>query len=314
MGARGRRRQSEARLSAREPRVTAASPAVRIVIGFSPGSASHDVAQAITPGLAANLHRPVTLDFHPGESGTMAARMVAAAAPDGNTLMMATLGTHALMPASNPACGYHPLADFSPISLLLRAPLILVVPPACGIRSMAALIEAARERPLTYGSSAYGGAPHVAAELFAHRAGIKLGHARYTDTRQLYADLVAGKIDLSFNNLMSLLPLIRAGRLVALGTTDRQPHPALPDVPPIAGTGLTDVVMTNWVGLVGPAKLPPAIVAEIEAALIKAKQESAIRAAEIAPTTADVFRTHLEHEARFWPAVIRDLDLRGSAA
>jgi len=310
MGARGRRRQSEARLSAR---VIAASPALRIVIGFSPGSASHDVAQAIMPALAANLRRSVTLEFCPGESGAIAARMVAAAAPDVSTLMMATLGTHALLPASNPACGYHPLGDFTPISLLLQAPLILVVPAPSGIRSIAALIEAARERPLTYGSSAYGGAPHVAAELFARRAGIKLRHARYSDTRQLYADLVAGKIDLSLNNLMSLLPLIRAGRLVALGTTDRKSHPALPDVPPIARIGLADVVMTNWVGLVGPAKLTQETVAEIEAALIKAEQESAIKAPEIVPATAVVFRTHLEHETRFWPPVIRDLDLLGSA-
>lgn len=265
------------------------------------------------PGLAANLRRPVTLEFQPGESGAIAACMVAAVTPDTNTLMMATLGTHVLLPASNLACGYHPLADFTPISLLLKLPLILVVPPSSGIGSIAALIDTAHERPLTYGSSAHGGAPHVAAELFAHRAGIKLRHVRYSDTRQLYADLVAGKIELSFNNLMSLLPLIRAGRLVALGTTDRQPHPALPDVPPIVSAGLADVVMTNWVGLVGPAKLAPAIVAEIEAALIKAGRESAIKAPEIVPTTADVFRTHLEHEAQFWPAVIRDLDLLGSA-
>ncbi len=287
-----------------------------MVIGFSPGSASHDVAQAIVPRLAANLRRPVELEFHPGESGAIAARMVAAAAPDGNTLMMATLGTHALVPASNSACGYDPLTDFTPISLLLKAPLILVASRSSGIRSIAGLIDAARaaESPFTYGSSAFGGAPHVAAELFARRAGIKLRHARYSDTRQLYADLAAGKIDLSFNNLMSLLPLVRENRLVALGTTDLRPHVALPDVPPIADVGLSDYVLTNWVGMVGPAKIDRRIVTEISAALGSTSENSAIKRQEpeIIASSPEAFQAHLERESQFWPAVIRDLDLLNS--
>jgi tripartite-type tricarboxylate transporter receptor subunit TctC len=281
-----------------------ASPSVlRLVLGFSPGSASHNVAQAIVPRLSAYLRRPVELALHPGESGTLAARMVAAAPPDGNTLLIATLGTHALIPAIDSACGYHPLNDFAPISLLLTAPLILAVPISAGIHSIAALIAAPRaaDPPLVYGSSAIGGAPHLAAELFAHRAGVTLQHACYSDTRQLYADLLAGRIGLSFNNIMSMLPLIRERRLVPLGTASRQQYSALPSVPPVASAGLADYEVTNWLGIVGPAKLPKAAITEINAGLAAAARE--------APAASDIVASELllQREWQRWTPIVQEL-------
>lgn len=287
---------------------------LRIIIGFSRGSASHDVARVIAPWLAAGLGRPVELDFVPGDSGGVAARQIATATPGSNMLMMATLGTHALMPAIHPDRGYHPLNDFTPLSLLLEAPLILVASRASGIGDLSALIDKARasETPFTYGSSAIGGAPHVAAALFAHRAGIALRHVRYSDTRQLYADLVNGTIDLSFNNLMSLLPLVRGNKVIAIGTTGRTPHPALPDIVPIANAGLPGYTIANWVGIVGPPGLDPAFIAAVAAALKNSASPSAGGKSdpEIAPGSADDFKAHLEREWRFWPPVLRDLDLR----
>jgi tripartite-type tricarboxylate transporter receptor subunit TctC len=286
---------------------------LRIVIGFSRGSASHDVAELIAPGLSSILNRPVELEFHPGESGAIAARLVAASAPDGNTLMMATLGTHALVPASRRDCGYHPLRDFMPLSLLLQAPLILVASRASGIKDIGELIgkALAAKEPLTYGSSAVGGAPHVAAALFARRAGIALKHVCYSDTRELYADLVSGAIDVSFNNLMSLLPLIRENKLVALGITSTAAHPALPDVTPIAEAGVRDYAFTNWVGIVGPAKLDSALAAAIAAALAGLRMSPMNKKdPEIEPSTAEAFRAHLHHEYQFWPSALRDLNLQ----
>jgi tripartite-type tricarboxylate transporter receptor subunit TctC len=296
--------------------MAASPPKLRLVLGFSKGSASHNVAQAIVPPLAAHLGRPVELELHPGSSGVTAARMVAAAAPDGNTLLVATLGTHALVPATEPGCGYHPLDDFTPISLLLQAPLILAVPPACGIDSVAALIQAARDAdpPLAYGSSAIGGAPHLAAELFAHRVGIRLRHARYSDTRALYADLLAGRIALSFNNLMSMLPLIRARRLVALATTGKQPHPALPDIPRLAAAGLGEYAVTNWLGIVGPAGLPPEAVARFAAACAAATRDAAARDAattgvpsDIVASTPAAFGALIRQQWQMWTPIVREL-------
>jgi tripartite-type tricarboxylate transporter receptor subunit TctC len=281
------------------------------LLGFSPGSASHNVAQLIVPGLAAYLGRPVELELHPGESGKIAARMVAAAKPDGNTLLIATLGTHALVPAIDPDCGYHPLNDFAPISLLFKAPLILAVPSSSGIGDLAALIEAARKADpaLTYGSSAVGGAPHLAAELFARRAGVALRHVRYSDTRELYNDLVAGRIDLSFNNIMSMLPLIRAEKLVPLGTTGALPHPDLVDVPTIASIGLDHYQVTNWLGIVGPAGLLSALIAEINNGLTRATHTTtpANGAFGIVTCSAEEFDVFLRNETDRWVAIIREL-------
>ncbi len=290
--------------------MSAAAP-LRLVIGFSPNSASYNVAHAIVPGVAKALGRPVELVLEPGESGAIAARMVAAAPPDGETLLVATLGTHALVPALNVGCGYNPLDDFTPISLLLSAPLILAVPVASEMASVAALIEAARDAksPLAYGTSAIGGAPHLAAALFAHRAGVPLRHARYTDTRDLYFDLIAGRIALSFNNVMSMLPRIRERRLTALGSTGVKPHPALPEVPPIAAAaGLPDYEVTNWVGLVGPPGLPANIVGEINAAVAAAV--AALETAEpsdMQASSPEAFAAMLDRECRRWAPIVREL-------
>jgi tripartite-type tricarboxylate transporter receptor subunit TctC len=289
----------------------ASSSALRLLLGFSPGSASHNVAQMMVPRLAAHLGRPVELELHPGESGKIAARMVAAAKPDGNTLMVATLGTHALVPAIDPGCGYHPLNDFTPISLLLKAPLILGVPSSARIDSIAALIEAARtaDPPLVYGSSAIGGAPHLAAELFARRAGVTLRHARYNDTRELYADLLARRIDLSFNNVMSMLPLIHAGTLMPLGTTGARPHPALPDIRPIAAAGLSDYEVTNWLGVVAPAGLSPTTAAKIRKGLAAAAHGvgAANVGSDIAAGTAEDFAALIRSECQRWTPIVREI-------
>ncbi len=288
----------------------AASP-LRLVIGFSPNSASYNVARVLVPGLAAALGRPVDLVLEPGESGAIAARLVAASPPDGETLLIATLGTHAIVPAINPGCGYHPLSGFTPIALLLSAPLVLAVPVASEMASVAALIDRARnaDAPLAYGTSAIGGAPHLAAALFAHRAGVALRHARYTDTRDLYFDLIAGRIALSFNNVMSMLPRIRERRLTALGTTGTRPHPSLPDVPPIAlAAGLPDYEVTNWVGLVGPAGLPADRVAAMNAAVAAAVSGLASAVpSDMLASSPEAFASMLDSECRRWAPIVRQL-------
>lgn len=283
---------------------------MRLLIGFSPGSASYNVAQMIVPRLSVHLGRKVELEQYPGDSGKFAARMVAAARPDDNTLLVATLGTHALVPALDDNCGYDPVSDFTPISLMLKAPLILAVPATAGAGSLGSFIERARQAtpPLTYGSSAIGGAPYLAAELFGRQAGVPFRHVRYADTRELYGDLMDGRIDLSFNNVMSMLPLIEEGRLVPLGTTGSRPHPALPNVAPISGT-VSDYEVTNWLGIVGPAGMPPAAVAEINAAVAAAvhdvSQGDAV--SDFVASSAEDFAAFIGSECRRWASAAAHL-------
>src|SRR5438105_3788275 len=162
---------------------------------------SDQIAQALKPALMRELGTPLEIVLKPGDNGAPAAVEVARAAPDGETLFMATMSTHALAPHFVDALPYDPLDDFAPVSLVSRAPLVLACHPGLPVTSTAELIELARERPgtLAYGTSSFGGAPHLAAELFAKLAAIELRFARYEETERLYADLEAGRIALSFN-------------------------------------------------------------------------------------------------------------------
>ncbi len=141
-----------------------------------------------------------------------AAREVATSEPDGATLFMATLGTHAIAPylAIDAACD--PLRDFTCVSLISRSPMLLACHPSLGVTTVAGLIERARTGELTYATSAIGGAPHLAAELFQQLAGVTMRHVRYDETERLYRDLEAGRVALSFNNIISMLPRFAAER------------------------------------------------------------------------------------------------------
>ena len=250
---------------------------LRLIIGFSSGSASDQIARTIAPSLSRILGRPIEIDPHPGGNGVPAATLAAGAAGDGNTLFVATLGTHALAPHLDPKLPYSPTRDFAPVSLVSRSPLVLARGPALEASGVRELIDFARAHPnaLTYGTSAIGGAPHLAAELFQHMAGIELRHVRYHETERLYDDLEAGRISVSFNNAMSMIPRLRSGRLTALAITSIEPGTAAPGLTPLAQT-LPGYEVTNWVGLVAPASTPQASIEGLSRAVAEALRERAV--------------------------------------
>lgn len=244
---------------------------LRIVVGFSPGSASDDIAQLMAPPLSKALQRPVNIERIPGHNGAHGAMAVARAPADGTTLFVATLGTHALAPhLPRPLNNllYDPQRDFEPVSLLTQSPMLLACHTALPIRNLPEFVAYARENPgvMAYGTSAIGGAPHLAAELFQAVTGIQLQHARYNETQQLYADLEAGRIALSFNNIMSMLPRCGTRKLRALGITSLKRSPAALHIPTLAESGVQGCEVSNWVGLVAPPGTPAAIVAAISQA------------------------------------------------
>lgn len=246
-------------------------PVLRIVIGFSPGSASDDIARLIAAPLGKQLGQAVAIERIAGDNGALAARAVAQSAADGNTLLVATLGTHALAPHVHNVRNdlpYHPINDFAPVSLLTQSPMLLACHPALPVNNINEFITHARARPaaLAYGTSATGGAPHLAAELFQSVTGVTLRHARYDDTQKLYADLEAGRIALSFNNIMSMLPRCNAGTLRALGVTSAQRSPSAPEIPTLAECGVAGCEVSNWLGLVAPRATPAALVDAVAAA------------------------------------------------
>ncbi len=293
--------------------------ALRLVLGFSPGSASDQIARAVAPALARELGIPVAIELCPGHNGADAAHEVARAAPDGCTLFMATLGTHALAPHLDPSLPYDPIGHFAPVSRLTTSPLVLACHRSLGVSSPAALIALARERPsaLTYGTSAIGGAPHLAAELFQSLAGVRLKHVRYAHTERLYDDLDAGIIALSFNNMMSMLPRCTGGSIQALAVTSGRRHPAAAHLPALADCGLPEYEVSNWLGIVAPKATPASIIAglsgSIAAALRNAELDAAFQAAGVTAcaSTPAAFADHIANELRRWGPIVarfRDFD------
>ncbi len=230
--------------------------ALRLIVGFSPRSASDTMASALAPELSKVLGRPVVLDRHMGEDGVVAARTLMPCPPDGRHLMIVTLGTHALSPAVALIPPYDPVADFTPVALLMRTPLVLGVAATLPVTSMADLLALARTRRLTFGCSAAVGAPRLAAELFKRDANLDLHAVVYAQTEELYADLAAGRIDASFNNPMTMLPVMAKGQVRGIASTGSARLAAAPSLPTMEECGLANFVVENWVGIVAPKGLP----------------------------------------------------------
>lgn len=285
---------------------------LRLIVGFSPGSASDDIAHLIAAPLGAQLGRRVVIERIAGDNGAHAAVAVARSAPDGNTLFVATLGTHALAPQMRADLPYHAVRDFTPVSLLTQSPMLLACHPELPVHDVASLITHARAHAgeLAYGTSAIGGAPHLAAELFQAVTGAQLRHARYSDTRELYADLEAGRIALSFNNIMSMLPRCAAGKLRALAITAHQRITVAPDVPTFAECGVSGCEMSNWVGMVAPRGTPHDIAdglsREVAAVMQSAEVSSALTNVGITPcgSTPEAFGGIIVAELRRWKPVV----------
>ena len=291
---------------------------VRLILGFSPGSASDQIARAIAPALERELGKRIEIELRPGNNGADAACAVATAEADGLTLFMATLGTHALAPLLDENLPYDPQHHFAAVSLVASAPLVLGCHPSLGVANVRELVDLAHARPgeLTYGTSAIGGAPHLASELFQSMAGVEMRHVQYDHTERLYADLESGAIALSFNNMMSMLPRCHGGRIRALAVTSDRRSAAAEDLPALAET-LPGYEVSNWVGIVAPKATPEPIVARLSNAIAAAVRHAIVAATlqtagvTVRGSTPAEFAEHIASELRRWGPIVarfRDLD------
>lgn len=262
--------------------------------------------RAIEPELAAALQRPVVIDLKPGDLGARAVKEAMSSPPGGDTILVATFGTHAINPNIRSDLGYDPVRDFSPICLATRSPLVLGTRLSLGATDVKELIRVASQRELTYGSSGVGSAPYLAALLFQKTTGVKMVHRPYADTRVLYEDLESGALDLSFNNAASMLPLVRAGKLRALAVTTSQRCAALPDVPTVAETTNETYALDNWLGLVAPRNTPAPVVATLNRAIVKALNAPKIKTSlsmsgiEVVASTPLEFARYIGEEMTKW--------------
>jgi tripartite-type tricarboxylate transporter receptor subunit TctC len=245
--------------------------AVRLVVPFTAGGGTDILARLVALKLSDEWGRNVVVDNRPGGGSVIGSELVARSNPDGYTLLL-TANPHTSNPALLSRLPYDTLRDFTAVTMLASAPLVLVVHPSLPVRSVPELIAYAKARPhqLSYASSGNGGPQHLAGELFRYMAGIDIVHVPYKGTAPAVSDLLGGQVQLSFSALLAILPHVKAGKLRALATTGAKRAESVPDLPTVAESGLPGFEVTTWYGVLGPAGIPRNLVTRIRDDMVRA--------------------------------------------
>jgi tripartite-type tricarboxylate transporter receptor subunit TctC len=291
---------------------------ITLVVPFPPGGSTTIIARILADKLSEALGRPIVVDNRGGAGGSIAARQVAKSAPDGYTLLLAFSATLAISPSMFPNVGYDPRTDFAPIGMIGMAPSVLVVHPAVPAHSVAELIAFAKASPdrLQYGSASIGTVNHLAAELLASMAGIKLGHVPYKGTGPAVSDLLGGHISMMFAPIPAAHANVAAGMLRALGVSSLTRSSLLPDVPTIAETGLPGFEATQRSTLLAPAGTSRGIVErlnrELNAILAtdEVRRRLALEGAEPIPGPPEDYSIDVDREAERWSKLVHAIGLK----
>jgi tripartite-type tricarboxylate transporter receptor subunit TctC len=243
---------------------------IRLIVPFPPGGATDIVARPFSQMLGEALKATVVVDNRGGAGGSIAAEAVAKSAPNGQTLFIGTVGTHAINPSLYTKLPYDPVRDFTPLARIAMAPVAIVVRSDGPAKNLGELVALAKAKPgtLNYGSAGIGTPGHLTAEMFKSVAGIDIAHVPYKGGAPAITDLIGGQIQILFDPLQSVLSHVQAGNLRALAVSGKLRSQVLPDVPTIAESGYDGFETTAWWGIFAPAKLPDALttvlIAEIE--------------------------------------------------
>jgi len=240
------------------------SKPVRVVVPFTPGSATDVIARMIAPRLAERWSQQVVVDNRPSAGGTVAGGIVAGALPDGHTLLLAS-SVFAGSAALYPKLPYDTLKDFTGVTQVGSTPMVIATAPAMGIKTLRDLIALAQQKPgqINFGSSGIGSGTHVGGELFKMTAAINVIHVPYKGTPEALNDTIAGRIHFVVTSIVPAVPLVRSGRLTGLAVTTRERAPTLPDVPTVAEAALPGFNYEGWYGLIVPARTPAAVIKKL---------------------------------------------------
>lgn len=291
---------------------------ISLVVPFPAGGALDAVARPIAEELRKSLGQPVVVENVAGAGGTLGTTQVARAAPDGYTILLGSVATHAIAAGIYPKLAYNPVGDFAPISQLTRGPLVLAVAPNLPAKTVADLVAAAKARPgaLNYASTGNGTALHIAGELFKSAAGINVQHVPYRGGGQAMTALLAGEVAYIIGNTQLVLPMIRAGKITALGVTGDRPLAALPDLPTLAQAGVPGVDVVTWFGLFAPAGTPPEVLNRLNAATVAALGQDRVRQLvanlgdEPVGNSSAQFTAFVQSEHQRWTKVIREAGIK----
>jgi tripartite-type tricarboxylate transporter receptor subunit TctC len=290
---------------------------IKLLVGFAPGGAVDIIARAIGQQIAPGLGQPVVVENKPGAGTNIAMRALIDSPADGHTLMLTANSIAANATLYQPA-PYDMARDFTPVSLVGRVPVVLAVNAATPIESIARLIATAKASPktVTYGSPGNGSTPHLAIELFERAAGIQLSHIPYKGGTPAITDVIAGHVQAVAVNALEVQPHVRAGKLRVIAVLSPARSPIFPEVPTIAESGFAGFEASVWYGVVGPAGLPPAVVARVHAEVQKALAAPEVRdrltnaGGEVLPGPVERLTSLLTSERARYDKLIRDAQIK----
>jgi tripartite-type tricarboxylate transporter receptor subunit TctC len=291
---------------------------VRLIIPTAPGGGTDNVARTYLPRLSEVLGQQIVADNRAGAGGSIGATLAARAPADGYTLL-ATFASHATNPAVMKGTAYDLLRDFEPISLTVVLPNMLTAHPSIAARDVKALIDLARAQPgsLKYASGSFGASSHLSMEMFLGMTGTKMLNVPYKGVGPAVVAVVSGEVQLMIGSMVSSLPHVRSGKLVAMGVTSSKRVSAAPDIPTIAEAGVPGYYADNWSGLLAPAGTPAPILAKLHAAVTQALQDPKVRqrfaaeGGEPSPSRSrEEFGAMLKAELHKWTKVVKDAGIQ----
>lgn len=291
---------------------------VRIVVPFPAGGSTDLIARQLGQRLTESWSQPVLIDNRSGAGGVIGSDVVAKSAPDGYTLVMGSVSTHAIIPHINPKLPYDPIADFAAITEIARFPSMLVANSALPVKTVKQLVALAKQRPgqLTYASNGNGTNSHLAGEMLKAAAGIDMLHVPYKGAAPAIADVVAGHVAMMFTGVANGISYVKSGRLRAIAVASMERSPSLPEVPTIEESGVRGVDVTIWLGLWGPAALPSELVSRLNADVVAALKNPKVRElfaaqdAQAVGSTPAEFAARVREELARWRKIVQAANIK----
>ncbi len=288
---------------------------IKIVVPFTPGGTSDLLAREVGRNLTNDWGQTVVIENRPGAGGAIGTTEVARATPDGYTLLMGSSSALAIGPYLTKEMPYDPARDFKPISLVAQIQNLLVVNPTVPVKTVAELIAYAKTHPMIVGNYGIGSSPHMSAEMFEKMGGVEMTNVPFRGAPEAMTELLAGRLNLIFDNLPSALPMAKSGKLVALAVSGGHRSALMPDVPTVAESGLPGFDVTTWYGLVAPAGVPDVIVnrlsAEVATILARPEVRERLTTAGTEPQsmTPQEFAAFIGGEQAKWRKLITDVGM-----
>jgi len=290
---------------------------IRLVVPYPPGGPTDFVGRAVSAKLTELLGQQIVVDNRPGAATVIGSDLIARAAPDGYNLLFGTGGGTFLAPLILPKVPYNPQKDFAPVAMLVMSPQVLVVHPSVGANSVKELIAVAKAKPgqLNYSSVGTGTAPHLGGELFKSLAGVDIVHVPYKGTAPAMTDLIAGRVQLAFSSIPTVLAHVQAGRLKMLGTGGARRSPALPDILPVADT-VPGFELVTWYAIFAPAGTPAAIVNRLNGEIAKVLKDADIQkrfgeqGLETTLMTPQELKRYAENDVSRWTRLIKAANIK----